>query len=882
MLLPRSNRSLRPASPLLTAILTVLFGIALVGLGLWFTEKASAQAPGPTTVDYTPSTDNSPNPERGFYRHTETHSGAYVPLNLATLQGYRSSEDISLILRLFYLDDFTTGPISPAYLAAMETDFNTLRQARLKAVVRFAYTNQLNFAPSTTWPPVPPYGDASEAQILAHLDQLRPLLYKHRDVIAVVQAGFIGIWGEWYYTDHFVADPNVPWIVTPADYTNRGDVLRAILAALPVDRMAQVRTPLNKQKIYGTGTGAAAALVPGDAHNTSNIARTGHHNDCFLASDSDFGTYSNITEDKNYLAEETKYLAMGGETCNPNPPRSLCATALAELAEFHWSYLNAGYHPDVLSSWSTGGCLEEVKQRLGYRLSLLQGIYDNAVKPGGEFTINLDLRNDGWAAPYNPRLVELLLRNPVGDIYSVSLPDDPRTWLADGSGEHTINHTVCVPVSMPVGSYDLLLHLADPEKNLHDLPEYAIRLANTDVVWEAGTGYNDLGHSIVVDSGAISPDCASPLVLRPQGATGGRIIQFAGQDWFVKSGFGGPGPNNWADDEDSVWVDNSGRLHLKMRQIGDTWYSAEVTSVDYTQEGVHRFYVTTPDITPGNTPRLLDNLDKNVVFAPFVYAADNLEVDMEFTRFGQDAPGYNAQYVIQPDPVGAFYTQDVNLHRFLMNLSGTDTTHLFDWRSSGVTFESFAGHTTIPTALIQQKTLTGGNVPSSTDNLRIHINLWLYQGNPPSDGRPAEIIVSNLEVEPADTPVPPDCSNAQPSLDFLWPPNHKFVNIDILGVTDPDGDPISIAIDSIFQDEPLNGTGDGDTSPDGAGVGTLTASVRAERAGNGNGRVYHIGFTADDGNGGRCSAEVTVGVPKSQGKKGAPVDDGALFDSTLP
>jgi hypothetical protein len=128
----------------------------------------------------------------------------------------------------------------------------------------------------------------------------------------------------------------------------------------------------------------------------------------------------------------------------------------------------------------------------------------------------------------------------------------------------------------------------------------------------------------------------------------------------------------------------------------------------------------------------------------------------------------------------------------------------------------------------------------------------------------------------------PDCAGAYPSLDSLWPPNHQMESINVLGVTDPEGDAVGITITSIFQDEPTNGLGDGDTSPDGQGVGTDIAQVRAERAGNGNGRVYHIGFTATDGHAGTCSGEVLVSVPKSQGKKGEAVDDGPLYDSTVP
>lgn len=129
---------------------------------------------------------------------------------------------------------------------------------------------------------------------------------------------------------------------------------------------------------------------------------------------------------------------------------------------------------------------------------------------------------------------------------------------------------------------------------------------------------------------------------------------------------------------------------------------------------------------------------------------------------------------------------------------------------------------------------------------------------------------------------PPVCSGAKPSVATLWPPNHRWVPINILGVTDLDGDAVAITVESIYQDEPVKGTGSGDTSPDGNGVGTPTAQVRAERAGNGDGRVYHIAFTADDGNGGTCEGTVLVSVPKSQGKNGAAVDGGVLYDSTKP
>lgn len=127
---------------------------------------------------------------------------------------------------------------------------------------------------------------------------------------------------------------------------------------------------------------------------------------------------------------------------------------------------------------------------------------------------------------------------------------------------------------------------------------------------------------------------------------------------------------------------------------------------------------------------------------------------------------------------------------------------------------------------------------------------------------------------------PPDCSAAVPSRDQLWPPNHKFRVVEVEGVSDPDGDRVNIVITGISQDEELNGKGDGNTNVDAGGVGTGTARLRSERSGLGDGRVYHIFFTADDGAGGSCDGAVAVCVPHDRGRHGDCVDQGPLFDST--
>jgi RHS repeat-associated protein len=123
----------------------------------------------------------------------------------------------------------------------------------------------------------------------------------------------------------------------------------------------------------------------------------------------------------------------------------------------------------------------------------------------------------------------------------------------------------------------------------------------------------------------------------------------------------------------------------------------------------------------------------------------------------------------------------------------------------------------------------------------------------------------------------PDCSDARAVPDRLWPPNHAFKSIDIQGLYDPDGDALELVIQCVRQDEPVNGEGDGNTDHDASGVGGSSLELRRERWGEGNGRVYHVDFSASDAAGAQCFGTVNVQVPV--GKKDSVVDEGPLYNS---
>ncbi len=126
-----------------------------------------------------------------------------------------------------------------------------------------------------------------------------------------------------------------------------------------------------------------------------------------------------------------------------------------------------------------------------------------------------------------------------------------------------------------------------------------------------------------------------------------------------------------------------------------------------------------------------------------------------------------------------------------------------------------------------------------------------------------------------------DCTHAGPSIGQLWPPNHKFVTVSVGGVAAPGGGPVTVTISQVFQDEPTNSVGDGNTCPDATGIGKSSVSVRAERSGTLDGRVYHLQFAASDGRGATCQGEVTVCVPHDQGQGSVCVDQGPLFNSSV-
>lgn len=120
------------------------------------------------------------------------------------------------------------------------------------------------------------------------------------------------------------------------------------------------------------------------------------------------------------------------------------------------------------------------------------------------------------------------------------------------------------------------------------------------------------------------------------------------------------------------------------------------------------------------------------------------------------------------------------------------------------------------------------------------------------------------------------CDEIAPTIDaisvtpnVLWPANHKYVDVAATVSASDNFDPdVSVTLVSVISNEADNGDGDGNTTDDIVTIDDFNFSLRAERSGNGSGRIYTVTYLASDDCGNNSeTASATVTVPHSKGKE---------------
>lgn len=208
-----------------------------------------------------------------------------------------------------------------------------------------------------------------------------------------------------------------------------------------------------------------------------------------------------------------------------------------------------------------------------------------------------------------------------------------------------------------------------------------------------------------------------------------------GYSWTIRNqGSSGPGPNVWKDS--NVFVDGNGDLHLKISYSPSGWTCAEIYTNSVFPYGTFEWWVIGE----------VDKLDKNVVLGLFMYpgsgAVDGTnEIDIEFAQWG-NANNKRLFYTVYPKELGP-QPQSAG---FDVQLSGTYTTNRFKWSATGVFYEGVHGHQEGSGQQFASWS-SPANFSSQIPSMKLvtHMNLWLFQGRQPSNGKEVEIVIRRFK-----------------------------------------------------------------------------------------------------------------------------------------
>ena len=371
------------------------------------------------TINYTEDIQaNISNPDRGFYDATyELEKNSSYNIFENTL-----SNGYTLVYASINLQEYNDTKVLPdEILNNITKNLSDANRSGIHMVFRIKYRSSVDSY------------DASKEIIMSHLSQLKPILQTYKDTISVVQAGLIGAWGEWHSFNGDFADTNSSYL------SNRKDMLLAWSDIFP-DKYIQIRTPMHKEQLLGAGGEYGDESTEGEitqdiAFSDDIRAKVGYHNDCFLSNQTDMGTYSqdDIEFWKSYVANDTLYAPIGGESCgigdDEDAKLSDCDNALEELKTMRYSFLNDVYHPDVLSKWKEQGCYDIIKYNLGYRI-----VADKLEVEKGDnrLDISLSLTNKGYAPPYINYPVKFILKSMNHEYLFVN-ETDTREWYPNST-----------------------------------------------------------------------------------------------------------------------------------------------------------------------------------------------------------------------------------------------------------------------------------------------------------------------------------------------------------------------------------------------------------------------------------------------------------------
>ncbi|SEK69433.1 DUF4832 domain-containing protein [Ruminococcus albus] len=470
-------------------------------------------------ISYKETLEDTHNPYRGFYQAYEIsykRDSSNCKAQASTLENIDGiASKYQLVHLLIDLSDFSAqnrkgeNPVKHsdnAYIDSSKDDVEKafgellarLRKNNQSAVIRFAYDYKYrgktadgvdedgNHYYRTVWEPT------DDKFIEQHQEKVGAVISRYTDVIAAVECGIIGPWGEMHTSDR-------------TDAASEKKIIGKWLEVLPEDLTVNVRKPSDFCAWSGVKLKNIDSYV---AKEGTDAYRIGLYNDGYLGSVTDLGTYKDRDKEIKWLTTQTDHTLFGGELVlwddeEGGAPLNNIAYFEKEGFKTHTSYLNKDWHDGVMdgfrsTTYNGGDSLykgktsefDYLRNRMGYRFVVRDVQMTTELSADENFALETTIENVGFGNLFKNEQTSVIIKgNGLEKEFKLWDLDsdkgekasnyDARKWLSGTSltdrKSNIMSAELDLPDDMPEGTYKVYFKIAN-RKNGEG--EYPIRFSN--------------------------------------------------------------------------------------------------------------------------------------------------------------------------------------------------------------------------------------------------------------------------------------------------------------------------------------------------------------------------------------------------------------------
>ncbi len=363
-----------------------------------------------------------------------------------------------------------TGPLTADMLSDIEAGIGSYAGTGIRVLIRFIY----NFGPIG-----PGAADVPIDLITTHIDQLAPILLRHRDLIFALEAGFIGTWGEWHNSTSGNDTEAARRMLLDRELFHFHDLF-PILVRYPADLLTY------------TGT-------------TTPSAQLGLHDDYYASSPHDGGTWfprNGYTPQGliDYARTVSTSSMFAGEFGALYPALQECIALDAYSYSFHLQSISLLIWPRAIAEYIESlGCLGGFLNKVGTRIEIQRLTVIGNPVPGGALHLTLTMANTGYGRVIRARPAAAVLTSGAGVVQQIPIPLIQMDLRALASAAtplpQTFEFDITLPAVLPPTPLALSLLIPDPAPSLVSDPAYALPLNSLAAgvpVFDPATGHNRL------------------------------------------------------------------------------------------------------------------------------------------------------------------------------------------------------------------------------------------------------------------------------------------------------------------------------------------------------------------------------------------------------